>query len=461
MSRRLPPSERARLDPFVVATGDASPRDQRDLMERPFFSLAKTRRTVPIRYASGGVEVEVFAVPEHGMATIWDADVLIWAASQIVEAENYGLRTSRFLRFMPYQLLTATGRGTGIRAYDLLKGALDRLQSTSIRTTIRHGAHWRRQQFSWINEWELLTRQDGRVEGMEFVLPDWFYRGVVDRTLVLAIDPAYFRLTGGLERWLYRVARKHAGHQPQGWRFDFAHLHEKSGSLVRRSDFALQLRRLILRQPLPGYRLFREIGEGRELLHIQPAAGAPRPCGQAVNGVCTSHAPTICTSHARGSVHHTHGSQLSLWPEKANASGNLSNSEDSNFCRARRPVDNLCRGARFREPERGFMNSLQKTRTGFTNPEPNTAKNPLASKPVQSTNDDQKAQNLRSNQYANPDHHKADSQTSNQSLSANPLERRDSAAGSIHETWKNDNLGPASGFCPETANPTDADGGDE
>lgn len=27
-------SERSRLDPFVVATGDAAPRDQRDLMER-------------------------------------------------------------------------------------------------------------------------------------------------------------------------------------------------------------------------------------------------------------------------------------------------------------------------------------------------------------------------------------------------------------------------------------------
>ena len=47
-------------------------------------------------------------MPEHGMATIWDADVLIWAASQIVEAENLGLTTSRFLRFTPYQLLTAS-----------------------------------------------------------------------------------------------------------------------------------------------------------------------------------------------------------------------------------------------------------------------------------------------------------------------------------------------------------------
>ena len=117
-------SERSRLDPFVVATGDAAPRDQRDLMERPFFSLAKAKRTAPILYESAGVRVEVFAGADCGMATIWDADVLIWAASQIVAAENNGLRTSRFFRFTPYQLLMAVDRATGARDYRLLKNAL-------------------------------------------------------------------------------------------------------------------------------------------------------------------------------------------------------------------------------------------------------------------------------------------------------------------------------------------------
>ncbi|GBQ13327.1 replication initiator protein A [Komagataeibacter rhaeticus] len=231
-------SERLRLAPFVIAGGDASPRDQRDLMERPFFSLSKAKRVAPILYEASGQRVEIHGLAEHGMATIWDADVLIWAASQIVEAENGGLRTSRFLRFTPYQLLTAVGRTTGARDYRLLKAAFARLQSTVIRTTIRNGEHWRRHQFSWINEWEERTTRDGRVEGMECVLPDWFYRGVIDRSLVLTIDPAYFRLTGGIERWLYRVARKHAGHQPQGWLFEIPHLHEKSGSLARVSDYA-------------------------------------------------------------------------------------------------------------------------------------------------------------------------------------------------------------------------------
>ena len=281
---RFRASERATLDPFEALTGEIRPRDQRDLMERPFFSLAKAKRTAPILYQAGDTQVQVYAVPEHGLATIWDADVLIWAGSQIVEALDRGLATSRFFRFTPYQLLTAVGRSTGNRDYQLLKGALARLQSTVIQTTLRQGEHWRRQQFSWINEWEELTTATGRCEGMEFVLPDWFYRGVLDRRLVLTIDPAYFRLTGGIERWLYRVARKHAGRQAQGWRFELRHLHAKSASQARFSDFALDVRRLVGRQPLPGYvldveRIIQVQGHAHDVLVIRPletaAADAP------------------------------------------------------------------------------------------------------------------------------------------------------------------------------------------
>ena len=298
MRRNDPPSERSRLDPFVVATGEASPRDQRDLMERPFFSLAKTPRTRPILYKAADVEVQVLGLPEHGLATIWDADVLIWAASQIVAAENNGLTTSRFVRFTPYHLLRAIGRPTGNRQYLLLKAALARLQSTVIATTIRNGPHWRRRQFSWINEWEEMTTRAGRVEGMEFVLPEWFYASVIDRSLVLAIDPAYFRLTGGIERWLYRVARKHAGSQPKGWTFEVAHLHAKSGSLARPSDFALDIRRIAERQRLPGYRLQIERENGRELLVMRPAKASTGTVDKHVDAIGTSGAPTIGTSGA-------------------------------------------------------------------------------------------------------------------------------------------------------------------
>src|SRR3989442_15678967 len=75
------------------------------------------------------------------------------------------------------------------------------------------------------------------------------------RSLVLTIDPAYFRLTGGIERWLYRLVRKHGGRQPGGWQFEFQHLYRQSGSVARDYDFAPHPRALGGRQTLPGYQL--------------------------------------------------------------------------------------------------------------------------------------------------------------------------------------------------------------
>ncbi|KSB91687.1 replication protein A [Caulobacter vibrioides] len=327
---QLAPREREHLPAFVVTRGDARPRDQRDLMERPFFSLSKSRRIAPIIYRAADVEVEVHGLPEHGMATIWDADVLIWAASQIVEAHDAGQTTSRLMRFMPYQLLGAIGRSTGSTDYRLLKAALRRLQSTVVATTLRQGEHWRRRQFSWINEWAELTNARGRVEGMEFILSDWFYRGVVDRSLVLSIDPAYFRLTGGIERWLYRVARKHAGRQPGGWVFEIAHLHAKSGSLARVSDFALDLRRIAARQALPGYRLLIDRQTGRERLRILPAVTTISLPAQPVDGVGTSGAGGHGISGARRSGDQAQHSQLNLWHDEEIHSRNLDSNLESN-----------------------------------------------------------------------------------------------------------------------------------
>jgi len=327
--------ERLGLEPFIALPDDGmAPRDQRDLMSQPFFSLAKSRRITPIRYAAGDVRVEVHGLPEHGMATIWDADILIWAASQIVEAADQGLRTSRFFRFTPYQLLTAIRRGPGQSQYVLLKRSLQRLQSTVVLTTIRQGVNWRRMQFSWINEWEELVDGRGRIHGMEFVLPEWFYRSVLDRSLVLTIDPAYFDLSGGIERWLYRLARRHAGRQEDGWAFELRHLHAKSGSLARFSDFTLDLRRLVARQTLPGYRLTLEIQRGRHLLRITPRPGAdlsPGTVDTRMNSIRVSGASAIRRSGANLSAYQAQPSQLSLWPETPIGAPNESNLQDSNF----------------------------------------------------------------------------------------------------------------------------------
>ncbi|GHH24225.1 hypothetical protein GCM10008023_36170 [Sphingomonas glacialis] len=256
------------LDLFRAIPGDLAPRDAQDLMAWPFFSLAKSRRVKPIAFRLGDVSINVEATPEHGMATIWDADILIWAASQIVEARDRGRPTSRLMATTPHAILTFISRGVGLRDYERLKAALDRLQSTTVATTIRQPLQRRRHRFSWINEWKERLDAHGRPLGIELIVPDWFYAGVLDQALVLTIDRAYFELSGGLERWLYRIVRKHGGRQRGGWSFDLAHLHLKSGVLSPRKQFAFALRDIVRRQPLPGYRLALEFAMGRERLRF-------------------------------------------------------------------------------------------------------------------------------------------------------------------------------------------------
>jgi plasmid replication initiation protein len=282
-------SEREQLELFRALPGDLAPRDAQDLMAYPFFSLAKTPRTAPIDFRMNDIAIRVEAVPEYGMATIWDADVLIWAASQIVEARDAGVRTSRRMVATPHEILTFIGRGTSVRDYDRLKAALDRLQSTTVATSLRQTTERRMHRFSWINEWTQRADAHGRADGIDLIVPDWFYRAVLEDALVLTIDRAYFGLTGGFERWLYRLVRKHGGHQSSGWKFDFRHLYAKSATLSPFKRFAFELRDIARRQPLPGYCLAVQIETGgREVLVFAPAQLSTTPCGQIVEHLVLS-----------------------------------------------------------------------------------------------------------------------------------------------------------------------------
>ena len=100
----------AQFDLFLPYLADLPLRDQREMMERPSFSLAKTKRSKPIDYTSPDRKrwVHVSANPDYGMATIWDADILIYCASQMADMARRGTNdVPRKLHIMPYDLLRA------------------------------------------------------------------------------------------------------------------------------------------------------------------------------------------------------------------------------------------------------------------------------------------------------------------------------------------------------------------
>ena len=259
MALKDPPKGDAQFDLFVPYLSDLPLRDQRETMERPFFSLAKRKRLKPVDYTSpdGAVWVKVQPHQDFGMATIWDADILIWAASQIAEhmRSRKNEEPPRTLHFMPYQLLQAIRRGAGGASYTRLRAALDRLNSTVIKTNIRGSGRERQASFKWIDKWTDDVDEAGQSRGMSITLSDWLYEGIKQDGGVLTIHPDYFLLTGALERWLYRVARKHAGRQAHGCTITVPVLYEKSGSDSPERRFRFEINQIAEADELPEYHL--------------------------------------------------------------------------------------------------------------------------------------------------------------------------------------------------------------
>lgn len=271
MSGRRPAD--SQFDLFVPYVADLPLRDQRETMERPFFSLAKRKRAKPILYESPNGEVFVHVLPhqDFGMATIWDADILIWAASVLNERRKRGDNDiPRTLSFYPYDLLKTVGRETGGREYRLLREGLARLQSTTIITNIRVKRGKKHRQFSWIEGWTDLADEDGKQSrGMTLTLSDWFYEGLLIEGGLLSIDPVYFQIKGGRERWLYRVARKHAGGAGEGgFAIPLPTLFEKSGAEGTYRRFKFEMQAIVRRNEIPGFRLSVEMGRGEPVLRM-------------------------------------------------------------------------------------------------------------------------------------------------------------------------------------------------
>jgi plasmid replication initiation protein len=235
---------------------DISLRDYQETMQRPFFSLAKKKRIKPIDYLSPDktVHVHVSANPEYGMATIWDADIMIYLASHLNELRERGDNDlSATIRLQPGDLLRRICWGVSGRAYERLIAALDRLQATTIKTNIRANSKTRETTFSWIDSYtHLVDEKTQRSLGMEITLSKWFFEGVMDKRNVLAISPLYFEITSGLGKWLYRASRKHAGgNGAEGFTIGFETLHQKSGSESSLPSFKNKILELARANNLP------------------------------------------------------------------------------------------------------------------------------------------------------------------------------------------------------------------
>lgn len=248
----------AQLELFKAQIVDVSLRDERDAMEFPMFSLSKNKRSKPLHYKRHGVEILVTAPEDIGIATIWDADFILWIASQLNEAINRGMPVSPRLWVVPNQFMLQTGRTTskerGGSSYAEFRAMLRRLKATSVFTNIEADGRSHEKSWSWITEYDAEIDSGKRVTGLEVQIPTWLFNRIVKDRAVLSIVPDYFQLSGGIERWLYRIARKLAGRDP-AWEIPLHELHARYPSGREFKKFKADIKQVIAESSIPEYAL--------------------------------------------------------------------------------------------------------------------------------------------------------------------------------------------------------------
>lgn len=238
-------------------------------MEFPIFSLAKNKDLDTREYRRGNRVVRV--IPSSvGAATVFDKDLLLYVASQLIEAKNQGKPISRTVVIDSCDFLLGTERGDGRASFERIVDLLNRLRGTTIETNIETGGKLQTEGFGIIDSYKIMsekkrsesgtngrgkeiTRQVSRVLQFSVTISEWLYNGLVNYE-VLTMDRGYFRLTRSIERRLYEIARKHCGEQAI-WKINIDLLAEKLGTRVSRAKFRDELRQTIKSDALPEYRI--------------------------------------------------------------------------------------------------------------------------------------------------------------------------------------------------------------
>ncbi|WP_225890099.1 replication initiator protein A [Indioceanicola profundi] len=233
-----------------------SVKNERSVMVYNFFSLSKEPKTELEPYDDGQVRIEVKGT-KAGVATIYDKEILIYAASLLVDKMNRGEALNQTITFTAHDFFRVARVTPGGSSYDRISGALERLQGTQVRTNIETGGEGTDEFWSWAQSAKAQYRKDARtgervLRSVSITLCDWLYRAILHDNRMLTYDPRYFDL-GALEKRLYEMARAHCGHQP-GFKIGLDKLRRRVGSEMELKDFKARMVKIASRKnPLPEY----------------------------------------------------------------------------------------------------------------------------------------------------------------------------------------------------------------
>jgi len=226
------------------------PSNQRNIMVYPFFDLDRKSTRTHLTFHHGDTRIEVKALSGQGVATIYDRDLVIYAASiysQIFATDPEADR--RDLVFSAHDFFDKTNRDKSMRSYEMFEGMIERLKGTSIKTNVETGGKGITGWFSWLGDGTAIVYDTDRDTGVRrmkcvrVILCDWLIRAIKLDKQMFAVPSTYFNLRP-VQRRLYDLARINCD-QGVVWSTTLGELHAAVGSNVPVSRFKSQVREAV------------------------------------------------------------------------------------------------------------------------------------------------------------------------------------------------------------------------
>lgn len=235
----------------------------RQLLAHAFFALDNRANQERISLVDGAVKIEVVAGRDLGVPTMYDADLLFYVLTRVVNAIDHGVdpEHARMQEFSVRDFLRATGRVTTGEAYAAFDQSLERLLAARIKTNIEtvdddetmgvDGS------FTWFDSQTLVSYHKSpnghrRRARVRISLGKWLLGHLVNNRNAFRLHQDYFELSSGVERRLYNIARVHVGRQDQ-FVILLPNLLPKVGTALSLAKFGKLMRDIAERDPLPEY----------------------------------------------------------------------------------------------------------------------------------------------------------------------------------------------------------------
>ncbi|GJD97699.1 replication initiator protein A [Methylobacterium iners] len=252
----------------------------------PFFALGG--RTTPIHYKGRdhgrAFYLNVAGSAGHGLPTLTDTSVLIFATTLLARPLNAGKPLPDVIDLVPVDFLRALGRPLGGGQYAQLDAAIQRLHHATILTDLFPNAG------AGTTLLDRIEPPAGRREAYRLYLPQFLLDQVAAKQ-ILAFDPAALSLHG-LERRLFGWARAQVGVEGGKPRLiSLREVHERAGvELADRERLKTSLRQLkakLLRiaaaDRIPGVRLRLQTDGKRTSLILEPHQAPAFPTDSAAS----------------------------------------------------------------------------------------------------------------------------------------------------------------------------------